>query len=298
MNRHNRQPSRRKIPDSNPKPRSHRKSTRGELRRKTVLWSGGLMTAVLTGVLISALGPQAERVLPPPASPAIKPIDEPVTFVWDDLNFFDGFTYFFSKPIVWSSGQLPGVYNRITSTENSHPSYLSSLGGYMESPITNQLIVENNRTYPIRILQVDAEKSCTTSLPRGTVVSFPPQGIDQITGLGFDLDSGPESGQIDATEVTIADNKPPAFGSLYFEKNTVSIPGGGQHVFSLTAATLSYSCMFRYVFTILDGKTELNQTIGNGAKPFAVSAFGACYSENYIWDDGGNTLTKEKAGVC
>jgi hypothetical protein len=90
--------------------------------------------------------------------------------------------------------------------------------------------------------------------------------VDDTVGLGFNLDSEENDAEI-AKGIGISSWEPG-----YFAKHTISLPPGQQQVFDLYAITSTHSCSFRYQATILDGDHKVNQLIGNGPRPFRVTA--------------------------
>ena len=146
----------------------------------------------------------------------------------------------------------------------SFPAYLYALGGYPVF-LDTQLVVQNERDYPIQILNMSVVKSCHAPLA-GTLFYEPPQGAIESVQVGFNLDSADTEAKVakgPSVEVPPTD---------YFSKYTVSIKPHGKQVFNISAYTARYSCAFRYRFVILDGEKKTFQIIGNGNAPFKVDA--------------------------
>lgn len=277
---------------SRPRPASSSKSTEGKVWLKPLVWVGGVATAVLTGVLVGTLSPLAQYILPPPSShtsvtppsssaPA-KPGGGPLTVRSEDpLNPDHTYVWSFAHPLVLSTSQLSSINSKFShdTTGNFLRGYLYSLGGYLQSPVETQLVVENNRSHPIRIIDANVIKSCAAPLT-GTVFYAQSQGADDSIGLGFDLDSD----QTDAKAQERGEISPSS--PSYFTGHTVSIQPGAQQVFNMAAVTQFHSCTFQYVFTILDGPAKTYQTIGYGSKSFRISALAPKYSVDY---EGGRT---------
>ena len=127
-----------------------------------------------------------------------------------------------------------------------------------------QLVVRNNRNYPIRIIGINVVKHCGPPL-RGTSVSAAGGAIERSVGLGFKLDSSD-------TDAEIARGlSPTEWQPHYFARYTVSIRPGAQQVFNIFAYTTKFACTFRYQATILDGDKKVYQLIGNRTAPFRVT---------------------------
>jgi hypothetical protein len=138
-----------------------------------------------------------------------------------------------------------------------------ALGGYAIGSVQTQVVVQNNRPYPIRIIDMRVIKSCGRP-PMGTIFDAQGGGAGEIIGLGFNLDSPDTSAKIVRGYSISTAN--------YFDKYTISISPGAQQVFRFQTVTFQHSCTFRYDATILDGKKTVHQLIGNGLRPFRVSS--------------------------
>jgi hypothetical protein len=239
--------------------------------RKPLVWLGGLVTVVLGGVLVSVLSNEAQRFVPPPA-PATSTASSdhagpPLMVVSERPLNVDEFAYWaFPDRLALSARKLAYVnslflHDGPTSLPVAH--YFSSLGGYAIHSIETLVVVQNNRSYPIRIIDMHVIKSCRAPVT-GTIFYAPGGAEDTIIGLGFDLDSADTGARIvrGMRGIQTAD---------YFDKYTISIGPGAQQVFRFQASTSRYACTFRYQATILDGKKQVYQLIGNGRQPFRVS---------------------------
>jgi hypothetical protein len=306
VTRHNGQPSRRDERSGRPKPRSHKKNTKGDHWRQAAAWAGGTSTAVLIGVLVAILSPQAKTAVSQPPSPSGTPIARssstaatprgaPLSVLVERPASGTSyeFLYFFTRPIVWTSDELAGFYKQAESGKDTLPEYLTSLGGYAASPTQTELIVKNNRPYPISIIDAHyADANCTPSLPVDTVFDGIPQGGgDYLSGLWFDLDSNQSAAKS-------ADYQGPFSSSPFFFKNGQSIPIGPteEHTFYILADTGSKACMFHYVFTILDGTKQVYQDIWNGStRPFRVA--GGAIKDPSVYADFHDTNSEDN-GYC
>jgi hypothetical protein len=277
-----------------PTPKHQKKPAGENIWRKPAVWAGSLMTAVLTGVLIATLSNQAQRVLPSttgtplssvPAQPSatLAASGSPLAVLSEDPAFetadskYEGVAgdqnsgYIFSYNINWSNSEAEGIWN--TANQNPDSPVLTERlyreGAYEAEYSQVRLIVKNSRDYPIRITDVYVEKSCTSSLPTGTLLDMSPQGDESVTGLGFNLDAN----EIHASSYSVGGRLPPNTSPLYFSNKTISLQSGEQWVFDMVASTLHQACSFRYVFRVLDGNYgEISQPIGYYNMPFKVSA--------------------------
>jgi hypothetical protein len=234
-----------------------------------------LVTVVVAGVLVSVLSTEAQRFVSSPAPATSTPsphrpvsTGSPLTVVSERPLNVDEFAYWsFPGRLVLSSNQLADVNSLFLHDPTSLPvaSYFSSLGGYAIHSTETQVVVQNNRSYSIRIIDMHVIKSCHAPVT-GTIFYAPGGAEDTIIGLGFDLDSADTGARIvrGMSGIQAAD---------YFDKYTISINPGAQQVFRFQASTSRYACTFRYQATILDGKKKVYQLIGDGRQPFRVSVF-------------------------
>jgi hypothetical protein len=237
------------------------------------VWFGSLATVVLAGVLVSVLSAAAQRYFSSPAAATLTPSPHspgstgpPLTVVSERPLNVDEFAYWaFPGRLALSASQLAHVNSLFLHGPTSLPvaNYFSSLGGYAIHSVETQVVMQNNRSYPIRIIDMHVIKSCHAPAT-GTIFYAPGGAEDTIIGLGFDLDSGDTGARIvrGMRGIQTAD---------YFDKYTISINPGAQQVFRFQASTSRYACTFRYQATILDGKKQVYQLVGNGHQPFRVS---------------------------
>lgn len=144
-------------------------------------------------------------------------------------------------------------------------SWAQSHGGIDPDKTVIQLIVSGNRDQEVRIIGMRAVgASCGPPLT-GTLMEYVGAGggIPDIS-LGFNFDKS------DPNARSYAGGGP--WGGDYFLQNTVPLNPGEQKVFEIAGVTKLHDCNFRIQLTILDGTNKISETIGNGNKPFSVSA--------------------------
>jgi hypothetical protein len=139
-----------------------------------------------------------------------------------------------------------------------------SHGGY-EPNTDTQLVLENNRSHPVRIIDMRVIKKCGAPVA-GTLLYSPDQGNDADIRLGFDLDSN------DAEAYAAIGWYTSTWKPDYFANFTVSIGAGSQQVFNLRSVVTKFSCQFRYQITALDGERKIIELIGDDGQPFRASA--------------------------
>jgi hypothetical protein len=286
--------------------------------RKPLAWWGGVGTAVLIGVLISVLSTQASRVIPQPSSEAgnvatgqtppkpastgpaastrpasfssAPPSVDPLTVVSEDpVNVDDLADWVFPQPLVLSAAALKTLNTDIVNpTTFANPDftaiadYMYSLGGYEMGGVDTQLVVQNNQSVPLRVIDIGVIKSCTAPLD-GTLFYGPGQAGDPGVKIGFNLDSTYSYAlQITGNYIYGSYSYP-----YYFANYTVSINPGSQQVFDLFAQALDHACTFRYQVTVLEGETKVYQVIGDGSEPFRVSGYRKGYSAYSVVYEGG-----------
>jgi hypothetical protein len=185
----------------------------------------------------------------------------------DPINLNDiGGTWAFPQRLILSSADLAHI-NSLTIREANMPAFANwafSHGGYAPNTDT-QLIVENNRSYPVRIIDMNVAKSCGPPLT-GTLLFSPNAGGDADIRLGFNLDS-------DNTEAYAATGwDATAWKPDYFANFTVSVNPGSQQVFNLRTVVSKFSCQFQFKMTVLDGKKKVTELMDDQGQPFRVSA--------------------------
>jgi len=156
--------------------------------------------------------------------------------------------------------EAPGLGSRPAFNQ-----WFYSHGAYEPGGTSTQLVIQNNRPYPIRIIDMNVVKSCRPPLA-GTLFFGAGGAQDATIGLGFNLDS-PDTEAEQAKGIGVDQWQPD-----YFAKYTISIQPGGQQVLDLWASISKYACSYEYQATILDGSRKVSQTIADGGRPFRATA--------------------------
>jgi hypothetical protein len=195
---------------------------------------------------------------------SIRETKPPLTIVSEDpINPQDnGGIWAFPGKFILTSSQLKtlnGLRN-IYDQDN----WFFAHGGF-EPATDTQLVVQNNRSYLVRVIDMNVIKYCGAPLS-GTLFYNPNQGADQDIRLGFNLDSTDTEAEY-AMGWGANGWKPD-----YFSNYTVSIKPGAQQVFNLRTAVTKHSCSFEYRLTILDGTRKVNQIVNNGGQFFRATA--------------------------
>jgi hypothetical protein len=144
--------------------------------------------------------------------------------------------------------QLQGVSWFIDSLSDSALyNYMASRGGYAPNA-DFQLMVSNDRSYPITVINMNvAKKECQAPL-RGTLLYSADAGGDDIgsTGLGFNLDSSNTAAQL-APGPAVSSWTPD-----YLANHHVVLPAGASHIFDIRTVASDHACTFFYQVTVLD----------------------------------------------
>jgi hypothetical protein len=156
--------------------------------------------------------------------------------------------------------EAPGLGSRPAFTQ-----WFYSHGAFEAGGTSTQLVVQNNRSHPIRIIDMNVIKNCQSPLT-GTMFFGAGGAVDDTVGLGFNLDSSDTDAER-AQGTGVGQWQPD-----YFAKYTISIQPGEQQVFDLWAVTSKHACSYRYQATVLDGERKVNQVIGDGHEPFRATA--------------------------
>lgn len=269
---------------------SKNRNKRTPVWRKPAAWLGGLLTVVLGGVLVSVLSMQANRVLQPsnrtPSSAREVAGTNPLRIVSEEpLNLESLWSYSFPSRILLDQSQLNHINALLSSAINNPltgrlPGYFSSRGGYPVTLVNTQVVVQNNSPKPVRILSIYAVKSCGPPLA-GTLFFAPGQAGESSVELGFNLDVPDGEARVSDGLHMVSASSP-----AYFSKYTINIAPGKQQVLSMYATTTRYRCSFRYRVTLLNGDEKEYQLIGNGGKPFWVSALAGFSKYSVIYAAG------------
>jgi hypothetical protein len=151
----------------------------------------------------------------------------------------------------------------VTSMSQS-AKWFSSKGAYWPGEVRTQIILQNNRRHPVRIIDMTVVKNCDPPLT-GTIFSAEGGGEDESIGLGFALDSSDTDAQI-AQGIDPSEWQPD-----YFAHYTISLQPGAQQVLNVFSYTAKAACTFRYRATILDGEKKVYELIGDGTEPFRAT---------------------------
>ncbi len=278
---------------SGSKARTHRRHVAPAERRKRwwrrpAIWLGGVTTAVILPVLINVLSNvltvQAQRVATQPsvntpgrpmparssivarreaATPSASPTPSgpPLTIVSEDPISDTGSVWVF-----------PGKYlatlrarRYLASANNATFSQWFFARGAYPTAVDMQLVVQNDRSYPIRIIDMSVIKHCQSPL-RGTLYYSPSAGADDDVRLGFNLNS-PDTEAEAAKGWTLSHWRP-----NYFAGYTVSLKPGTQQVFDIRAVISDASCTFRIGTTLLDDEKKVFQVIDDDGQPFRLTS--------------------------
>jgi hypothetical protein len=156
--------------------------------------------------------------------------------------------------------EAPGLGSRPAFNQ-----WFYSRGAFEAGGTSTQLVIQNNRPYPIRIIDMNVVKDCQSPL-NGTLFFGAGGAEDSTIGLGFNLDSSDTEAE-QAQGTSVEQWKPG-----YFVRFTISIQPGAQQVFDLWASTSKYACSYKYQATVLDGSRKVNQIIEDGSEPFRATA--------------------------
>lgn len=261
--------------------------------RKPEVWLGGaattVITGIVTGVLVNLLGTQAQKAIDPPASASAAPISvqgqasqangrptinrsppsqqsgPPLTILSEDPIHDFGSTWVFPEKYLVTQGQINYLGSTIDHDNiAAYDQWFFDRGAYATA-VDMQLVLQNNRSHLVRILDMNVLKACQHPLT-GTLFFSPDAGADANIRLGFNL-SSPDTEAEAATGWDTSTWKPD-----YFDNYTVSVQPGAQQVFNVRAVVSNESCTFRIQATILDGEKTIYQIIGDGNQPFRITS--------------------------
>jgi hypothetical protein len=260
--------------------------------RKPRIWLGGaattVITGVVTGVVVNLLGAQTQKVIDPPASASAssaavqsqasrgngQPVINrspppqsglPLTVLSESPIHDFGSTWVFPGKYLVTQGQINYLGSTIDHDNiAAYNQWFFERGAYATA-VDMQLVLQNNRSHLVRILDMNLLKSCQPPLT-GTLFFSPDAGADDSIRLGFNLNS-PDTEAEAAAGWDISTWKPD-----YFDNDTVSIQPGAQQVFNVRAVVSNESCTFRIQATILDGTRAVYQVISDGNQPFRITS--------------------------
>jgi hypothetical protein len=263
--------------------------------RKPAVWLGSFATVVAAGVLTNILTAQTQRVIPSVApvlsaqaptslsastgskrhaaatntGPALDVVSEdPIWVPGEQVG-----AWVFPNAFLLNARELAYLNSVRNTDQDAFAQWLYSHGAY-EGSTDTQLVVQNNREHPIRIIGMDVVKECQP-IVTGTLFYSSTAGVDPAVRMGFDLDLP------DPEAMLWPQGWPSGNQQPYFANDTISIMPGAQQVFNIVAETSKFSCAFRFRVTILDGTRKVNQLIGDGSLPFRVTGVAMEPFEDY-----------------
>ena len=256
--------------NSDEAPREHPRKTGSPWRwlRRPAVWVGGVLTAVLVGVLTPLVqGSLTEPADGPSTSTTTSttPITGPPAKVAAlQLERDESNSYAFPQRLDLTEADLRTVSHAHQSQTDPglYDQWARERGGADDYKINIKLVLEGNRRDPIRILGLRPIKDCREPLT-GTLLYSPSAGADENIKIGLNLDE-PSPIARNWQEYEIQGD--------YFAENTVSLEYKEQQTFQIIAQTLEQYCEFTLEFTILDEGETVTQEVANGSEPFRVSA--------------------------
>ncbi|MGP0027032.1 MAG: hypothetical protein ACLPKE_27295 [Streptosporangiaceae bacterium] len=246
------------------------------------IWLAGAATVIFTGVIsgvaVNILTPQAQKMIsasggssklvhlnsmPNAPSSTKSPAGQPLAILAENPIDVTGVWVFPGKLTLKNSqlNYLNSLDMDSLSGEDALGSWFIEHGAYSPNEIL-QLVLRNNRSYLVRILDIAVVKSCGAPL-NGTVFYSPAEGAVGDLDLYFDLDSNDMNAQNDPENTNHSD---------FFSNQTVTIDPGAEQVFKVWAATREHACSFFLQAEILDGSRIVFEKIGDGQQPFHVTA--------------------------
>ena len=271
-------------------------SPKNPLWLRPALWLGGVATAVVSGVLVNVLTPQAQRIAPSPSPALAAPISSspstssvgrnrvarqrrkttevalgpPLKVLSEDpLNLDQTVDWAFPEEYLPDHDQIDEISSLIQSLAPTSRSALVhwffAQGAFEIGGASTQIVVQNDRDYPVRIIDINVVKSCGHPLG-GTLFSGSGGAVDRTVGLGFNLDSTD-------TDAELAQGMGQSYWKPdYFARDTISLLPRGEQVFDIYTVTSSHACTYRLRATVLDGSRKVYELIGDGNQPFRVTA--------------------------
>ena len=215
--------------------------------------------------------PTKERIPPAPNGLQHSPLGPPLTVVSEyPIDPGNNVIWIFADKLSLSSNQLAPLDRALAANQSVTPNdYLFGRGGYAPSADT-QLILHNNRPYPIQVIDIQVIKHCQAPLT-GTLIYAPEGDSEPSTGLGFNLDSSDNDAML-ADGPNVRQWKPG-----YFTQYVVPINPGKQAVFNIRAVASRVACSFLYQVTVQDSKNKISQVISDYGMLFRVSALRLSY---------------------
>ncbi|MBY8863979.1 hypothetical protein K7711_46480 [Nocardia sp. CA2R105] len=129
----------------------------------------------------------------------------------------------------------------------------------------------------------------TSPASGGTVVVYPPQGLNDTIKAGLDLDETTPRAR------TVLDTGDLSTQHLFDTNHTVSLTNGEVATFGIKAMTTQSDVTYDLVIdAIVDGRPT-HQEVTNGAQPFHTRAFAAAYDQVLGWSTAADTDTSSWA---
>ncbi|WP_326580987.1 hypothetical protein OG889_22710 [Streptomyces sp. NBC_00481] len=175
----------------------------------------------------------------------------------------DANSWTYKKALTLSNGTLsrigdPGSFGNSLSR---YDKWFLDHDAVPVSDRADQIVLEGNSRTPVRVIDIEVNKQCHPPLA-GSIFDNPGAGADDSTTLGVDLDR----------PMQVEESGPQAEPGPYFDRHTISLKYGEQHVLVLRAGTSKFYCEYTLGLKISRNGEILTQVVKNNGVPFRVSA--------------------------
>lgn len=174
-----------------------------------------------------------------------------------------------AKALVLTPPQL-AVLNSLPPGDPRYDSWFMSHGGVVAQENYVKLVVEGNRSYPVRIIYMHVNDKCTQPL-RGTYfLNSPAGGPGGNLNFEFDLDNPVPTPQLQY------------IGGDYFKTHTVVLSKGESATFEIGSWTAKHYCSYTFQMSVVDGDKTVVENVNYLGHPFGVTALSARYEVLYV----------------
>lgn len=172
----------------------------------------------------------------------------------------DGFSFAFPQELKPLQAL---AFNKLPVDWQAYQTRADQLGGAITADAAVQIVLRGNAASTAIITGIQVVRHCSAPLT-GTLLDSPPAGSNLAIQVGFNLD--------DLFPVAEKYQDGGLTGS-YFGSHTISLRKGETQALVVHAETRRHYCQFTFQLLIDTTDGHFTESVTNGGKPFAVTAF-------------------------
>ncbi|MFG6197772.1 hypothetical protein [Nonomuraea sp. JJY05] len=252
------------------------------------MWLAGILAAAITAAVTTVVSDTAKKIVGSEepttrasasiavgatASPQVSTSEAPISIkpVTVERKEAGDYSWVFPDRTDFSKTDVGSITKKLFSDQAD--ALMPKIGGVIPRGLALKLVVEGRSESPVRILDMQVEKTCVPV--HGTAFVAFEQGGEGNIGIGFDLDQSKPLAQMYHKD---AERE---WQGAYFEKNSVSLKKSEQVVFQVFVMAHKNYCNFRLALVILHGDKIVRKIIDNNGSWYKISGLGGDKPENF-----------------